>query len=145
MLPPHAFGKPPRQLDIPPTGIVSLSSLRNHARVLLIFAPAPEDPQLQIQLRRLHENAPAAAARDLVAIAVPCKSPSPTQAMLTDDAAEAARRHFNVAPMDFTVILLGKDGGEKLRSSKPLAFDKLRDTIDAVPMHQQSMRFHPQP
>lgn len=122
------------------TGIVSLASLRDRARPLLIFARKPNDPQLQIQLRRLHDNAAAVSDRDIVVIAIPFESPAPTPAMLTDSDAQAARRRFNIAPADFAVILIGKDGGEKLRSTKPLTMDKLRDTIDAMPMRQQEMR-----
>jgi hypothetical protein len=126
-----------------PTGIVTLPELVNIARPLLIFAPSPNDPQLQIQLRRLHDNAQALSARNIVVIAIPYNSPSPTSAQLTDSAAQSARRRFNIAPTDFAVILIGKDGGEKLRSSKPLTLDKLIDTIDAMPMRQQEM--HPDP
>jgi hypothetical protein len=128
-----------------PTGIVTLSELRNIARPLLIFAPSPDDPQLQIQLRRLHDNAPALSARNIVVIAIPYNSPSPTSAQLTDTAAQSARRRFNIAPTDFSVILIGKDGGEKLRATEPLTLDKLRDTIDAMPMRQQEMRTPPNP
>lgn len=128
-----------------PTGVVSLATLRDHARPLLIFAPNPNDPQLQIQLRRLRDNAPAIANLNIVVIAVPYNSPSPTQAMFTDSGAEAARRRFNVAPADFAVILIGKDGGEKLRSTKPLSVEKLRDVLDAMPTRQQEIRSHPQP
>lgn len=123
-----------------PTGIVSLPSLRGQARPLLIFARKPDSPQLQIQLRRLHGNAAAVAERDIVPIAVPYQSPSTTAAMLTGDDAQAARRRFNVAPGDFAVILIGKDGVEKLRSSRPVSVDKLRDIIDAMPARQKEMR-----
>ena len=128
-----------------PTGIVTLTELRNTSRPLLIFAPTPDDPQLQIQLRRLHENVAALADRNIVVIAIPYNSPSPTSAQLTGTAAQSARRRFNIAPSDFTVILIGKDGGEKLRSPKPLTLDKLFDIIDAMPMRQQEMHPHPNP
>jgi hypothetical protein len=126
-----------------PTGIVSLAGLRGLARPLLIFAPNPNDPQLEIQLRRLRDNAPTITELNIVVIAIPYNSPSPTQAMLTGDGAEAARRHFNIPPSDFAVILIGKDGAEKLRSSKPLSIDKLRITINAMPTRQQELRSHP--
>jgi hypothetical protein len=128
------------QTSATPTGIVSLTSLRDTARPLLIFAPTPNDPQLQIQLRRLNQSAAAIANRDIAVIAIPWNSPSPTAATLTDQDALAARRRFHIAPSDFTVILLGKDGGEKLRSSKPLTLDKLTSTIDAMPMRQDELR-----
>jgi hypothetical protein len=128
-----------------PTGIVSLASLVDHARPLLIFAATPNDPQLVIQLRRLQANASAVADRDIAVIAIPWNSPSPTAATLTDADALAARRRFHIAPADFAVILLGKDGGEKLRSSKPLSLDTLRNTIDAMPMRQDELRSRPKP
>jgi hypothetical protein len=122
-----------------PSGIVTLATLRDRARPLLVFASNPDDPQLQIQLRRLRENAASVAERDIVVIALPYESPSPTSAALTVEDAQEVRRRFHVAPADFTVILLGKDGGEKLRAHKPLSIARLNDTIDAMPMRQQEM------
>jgi hypothetical protein len=122
------------------SSIVTLRRLRDTHRPLLIFAPSPTDPQLQIQLRTLRENAAAVAERDVVVIAVPYQSPSPTQATLTDDGATGTRHRFHVAPADFIVILIGKDGGEKLRSGRSLPFETLRETIDAMPMRQEEMR-----
>jgi hypothetical protein len=127
-----------------PTGIVSLAALRDRARPLLLFAPTPNDPALQIQLRRLHDHAADLTARDIVIIAIPFESTSPTHATLTVEAAQSVRHRFHIAPTDFVVILIGKDGGEKLRSTKPLTIDKLNETIDAMPMRQQEMRSHPQ-
>jgi hypothetical protein len=127
------------------THVVSLAGLRGNSRILLIFAPGPNDPQLQIQLRRLNDNAAAVTDRDLVPVAVPYKSPSPTPAAFTDDEALAARRRFQVDPGNFTVILIGKDGGEKLRSGKPLSINQLLDAIDSMPMRKEEMRSPPQP
>ena len=41
---------------------------------------------------------------------------------------------------EFTVILLGKDGGEKLRTQKLLTANKLFALIDAMPMRRQEMQ-----
>ena len=139
-LPLTALAAPPRQqTQAAPTGIVSLAALRGRARPLLIFAPNPNDPQFEIQRRRLGANAPVLDDLNVVVIAIPYDSPSPTRAMLTDDGAQAARRRFNIPPSGFAVILLGKDGVEQLRSSKPLSIDKLRDTIGASPTRQPEM------
>ncbi len=125
-----------------PSGIVTLASLKDRFRVLLIFAPKPDDPQLEIQLRTLNEHAPAASERDLIPIALPYQSPSPTPTTLSPAEADRLRRSLAIPPADFTVILLGKDGGEKLRSSKPLTIDHLNAIIDAMPMRQDEMRSH---
>jgi len=57
----------------------------------------------------------------------------------------SVRRRFHIRPTDFTVILIGKDGDEKLRSHQPISLDILRSTIDAMPMRQEEMRSPPKP
>ena len=52
----------------------------------------------------------------------------------------ALRRQFHIAPAEFAVVLVGKDGGEKKRWRQPVTFEQLRDTIDAMPMRQDEMR-----
>lgn len=39
----------------------------------------------------------------------------------------------------FAVVLIGKDGGEKLRRSAPLATDELFAVVDAMPMRRAEM------
>ncbi len=123
--------------------MVTLRALKDRARPLLIFAAGPEDPQLEIQLRTLGEHAAEAHDRDLVIIALPYRSPSPTAVKLSQADADFARRQFGVPPGEFAAILLGKDGGAKLRSAKPLSMAKLIETIDAMPMRQGEMRGTP--
>jgi hypothetical protein len=38
---------------------------------------------------------------------------------------------------DFVVVLVGKDGGEKFRTKKPISVLKLDDLVDAMPMRRQ--------
>jgi hypothetical protein len=40
----------------------------------------------------------------------------------------------------FSAVLIGKDGGVKLRQTKPITSALLFATIDAMPMRQQEMR-----
>ena len=47
------------------------------------------------------------------------------------------RLHFKVEPADFLVVLIGKDGGEKLNSPNPVTMDRLRRLIDSMPMRRQ--------
>ena len=124
----------------PASGITTLKDLQDHARPVLIFAPKPDDPQLVIQMRILEEHAAEAHDRDVVGIALPYANPSSSAVQLSPDDAEAARRKFHVNPGDFAAILIGKDGGVKLRSSKPLSMQKLEETIDAMPMRKDEVR-----
>jgi hypothetical protein len=106
-------------------GFVTLAGLRGIACPLLIFAPKPDDPQLEIQLRTLEEHPAETHNLTLVPIGIPYQNPSPTAARLTATDAESLRRRFNVAPADFALILLGKDGIQLLRSTKPLSMHRL--------------------
>ena len=123
-----------------PPNPVTLAQLRDRYRPLLLFAAQPDDPALLAQMTRLKEATAGLAERDVLVIAIPYKDPSSTDVSLSAADALAARRAFHVAPEDFTAILLGKDGGEKLRSKKPISFEKLRDTIDAMPMRKQEKK-----
>ena len=49
-------------------------------------------------------------------------------------------KKYKAAVQGFTFILVGKDGGEKLRSTKPVSLKKLFGTIDAMPMRKQEMK-----
>ncbi len=123
----------------PPSSPTTLAALRDRFRPLLIFAASPDDPGLRAQLTRLHDHAPGLAERDVLVIAIPYNNPSLTEIALTVAEGEAARRRFKVAPNEFTVLLIGKDGDEKLRSQKPVSLQKLRETIDSMPMRKEEM------
>jgi predicted outer membrane lipoprotein len=47
---------------------------------------------------------------------------------------------YKVDASRFAIILVGKDGGEKFRSYKPVACDSIFAIIDAMPMRQAEMR-----
>lgn len=126
-----------------PTCPTTLAQLRDRFRPLLLFAPTPDDPGLRAQLTRLHDDAAGLAERDVLLIALPYNNPSSTDTTLTPADAEAARRRFGIAPTEFIVLLIGKDGGEKLRAHKPISFSKLREAIDRMPMRQQELQRRP--
>ncbi len=53
---------------------------------------------------------------------------------------EAVFKKYKVSAQDFTFVLVGKDGGEKLRSNCPITLQKLYATIDAMPMRKAEMK-----
>jgi hypothetical protein len=128
---------------------VSLASLRDTHRPLLIFTPDTNTAFLT-QIRALSSGAHDLHERDIVAFPLLLHKGEKRQSLdLNFDhaefsiAEEASLRHrFRIAPNSFTVILIGKDGEEKLRSTKPIALEKLRSTIDAMPMRQEEMKQH---
>ncbi len=120
----------------------TLQSLRGRARVVLVFAPSLKDPGVSEQLEEMKAHATEAIDRDLLVVVVPELGPNGPigAATLAPDEAVAARKRLHIAPGEFVVILIGKDGGEKMRSKKPLSFHRLREAIDAMPMRRQEMK-----
>ena len=59
---------------------------------------------------------------------------------LSDQEQVLARQRFQIAPEAFAAILVGKDGGEKLRVFAPVSMDRLNRTIDAMPMRKDEMK-----
>lgn len=128
---------------------VTIASLRDDYRPLLIFSPTDGDPRLTRQTLLKDRHQPGLADRQIILIPMYLNTPYTGGIAMFPDGklgsiskpeADAARRRFHIAPTDFTVILLGKDGGEKLRSHDPIPFATLRDTIDAMPMRQDEMK-----
>ncbi len=123
----------------------SLATARNHQRPLLLFAPYGSDPLLreQLDLLRTHDL----LDRNVIIVPVPVHgiSLSPQNldgsvfAHMKADETGAVRQRFHIAPAEFTVVLLGKDGGEKLRSKTPVTMDRLNRLIDAMPMRQHEI------
>lgn len=53
---------------------------------------------------------------------------------------EAVFKKYKASAQSFTFVLVGKDGGEKLRSNCPVTLQKLYATIDAMPMRKAEMK-----
>jgi hypothetical protein len=135
-------------LALPPAPPQLLASLIDRNRVLLIFAPNQQDERYQQELRLLARHSAELRERDVVIVPNLIDAGAPTSQdtlrqstqLLSPQEQIASRKRYGVPPGEFTVILLGKDGGEKLRSKTPLAMDVLDRTIDAMPMRQDEIR-----
>lgn len=56
---------------------------------------------------------------------------------------QATFKKYKAAAKTFTFILIGKDGGEKLRSTQPVSKEKLYRTVDDMPMRKNEMKHQP--
>ena len=118
---------------------VTLQAMRDHQRALLVFSNG--DNQLaETQLNVAASHADGFRERDLLLVGLTGSNHAVPSALLAaaDDA--AARKRFGIKTGEFTVILIGKDGGEKLRSHRPIPWEKLESTIDGMPMRQDEMQ-----
>ncbi len=102
-------------------------------RVLLVSAAAADDPRLAAQRKIFATIRDGAKERDLTLV----------EAVGGGTRAVALRNKFGIVVDAFRVLLVGKDGGEKLRSDTPLGPDQLFPLIDAMPMRRNEMRRKP--
>lgn len=94
-------------------------------RVLLLAAAQSDEPALLKMSEWLSENVDGVRERDLVVY------------RLKPDDLLAKRWQMSGA---FTLLLIGKDGTEKLRTSHAVDLSVVFDTIDAMPMRRREMR-----
>jgi hypothetical protein len=109
-------------------------------RLLLVFAPSPEDTLYQEQLEHV-SNDDELLERDLVLFHIFfSQSGFAGEMRLSEEDVVQLQEKFKVGSRDFTLILIGKDGTEKQRWDKPVKSESLFALIDDMPMRQQEMR-----
>jgi hypothetical protein len=91
-------------------------------RILLLFAPTTADERLKKQTDQIEANRAGFDERDLLTFIIPEQSP--------------LRAQFHVNNKAYIVILLGKDGTEKLRQESVVDPEKLFRLIDSMPMRR---------
>jgi hypothetical protein len=129
----------------------TLRAMRDCYQPLLVFAPALDNPQLVEQLNELKAHAAELKNRDLLYVPIvpeghnqPIPGSRIPTASLSEDELAATRNHFKVEPAEFLVILIGKDGQEKLHSRTPVSMDQLKPLIDSMPMRKREAKQDPQ-
>ncbi|KQS03787.1 hypothetical protein ASG11_05620 [Sphingomonas sp. Leaf357] len=113
----------------------SIAAMKWERRVLLISAPSAKTAELAAQRRIIARWKDESAARDLSIVEVVAQTVSGA-----NDTAAALRKTYRLPATGFAAILIGKDGGEKLRSAHPIPAIVLERTIDAMPMRQAGKR-----
>ncbi|HEV7301356.1 MAG TPA: DUF4174 domain-containing protein [Tepidisphaeraceae bacterium] len=109
---------------------IDLSTYQWQNRVIVIFAPAATDANAVQQRTSLNADPQAIGDRDLVIVEV-----------IGDRHHTAAvRQQYGVPTSQFTVLLIGKDAGEKLRATEPVEPAAIFRLIDSMPMRQREMR-----
>jgi hypothetical protein len=104
-------------------------------RVLLISAPSHADRALLAQRAVFFGMEQAAVERDLSIVSIAGET-----VIGAADTAAALRRRYRLPDDRFAVVLLGKDGGLKLRAAAPVSAAQLMGVIDAMPMRRAEQR-----
>jgi hypothetical protein len=143
--------RPQGPTDACPKQPNTLRAMRNCYRALVVFAPSLDHPQLIQELNQLKAGADALKSRDVIYVPVvpeghnqPIPMTKVPTARLSEDELAAMRHRFQVETGDFLVVLIGKDGGEKLNSRTPVSMEQLQRLIDSMPRRKQEMTQAPQ-
>ncbi|MEL7099520.1 MAG: DUF4174 domain-containing protein [Pseudomonadota bacterium] len=96
-------------------------------RPVVVFADSPFDPAFTEQMELLRARPEALAERDVVVL-------------VDTDPSEASALRQALRPRGFMMVLIGKDGGVKLRKPSPWDVREISRSIDKMPMRQQEIR-----
>jgi len=109
------------------TAVTDLEQFVWEKRPVIVFADSPNDPNFGLQMEYLTDRSEELAERDVI--------------VLTDtDPAAAGPLREKLRPRGFMLVLIGKDGGVKLRKPFPWDVRELSRTIDKMPMRQREIR-----
>ncbi len=110
-------------------GLMTTTAAAPSPHRLVVVVGQPSDPRATQQHASLEQDAAALRERDVV---------------MQDITPEAARRERPELGVNsrtaFEVLLVGKDGGVKLRRDKPVAASEIIALIDTMPMRRNEMR-----
>lgn len=109
-----------------PAGDSDLSEFLWISRPIVVFADSDADPRYAEQLDRLNQGLDRLAERDVV--------------ILTDtdpDADSPLRRKLR--PRGFMLVIVGKDGGVKLRKPLPWTVREITRSIDKMPEREREI------
>lgn len=115
----------------------TLRKYRDAKRLILVVAQTAEQPDFKNQKALLVPSAAELTERDVVVLELLYDKLPPA------DAAFLARQ-LGGRPA-FAAVLIGKDGGVKAKSLRPIMPPRLFETIDAMPMRREEMRRHATP
>jgi hypothetical protein len=113
----------------------SLSQLTWKNRIALVFGAAGE-VRLERQLAEFTRSDAALADRDMVVVRVTEETAEAVFGSIGNLDAAELRRQADIAPAEFQVVLIGKDGGAKLKSGEFVDSEALFGLIDRMPMRR---------
>lgn len=115
------------ELIIMPAGTQTLEQFMWINRPIVVFADSPADPRYVQQIQFLTDRLGDLDERDVIVLTD------------TDPAAMSPLRE-KLRPRGFMMVLIGKDGGIKLRKPLPWSVREITRTIDKMPIRQQEVR-----
>jgi len=125
-------------------GAAELSDYLWERRPLLLFAPADTDPRLVETLSRIEASRCDFVGRDMVLGQVVTEGNSTLDGHVVDaDDSQRLMDQYAIGENNFSVLLIGKDGGEKLRVNDVPDLRTIYAVIDGMPMGSREMGADP--
>jgi hypothetical protein len=110
-------------------------------RLLFLFAPDSNDRSFQRLQSEIMAQKAEVEDRDLVVFEVLERGPSRMNTIhLEQETVDSIRKRFAMRRSTFRVILIGKDGGMKLKRDSQASLEEIFDLIDSMPMRKNEMR-----
>ena len=120
---------------------LDLSRFQWKNRLLFLCAPNRNHPMFVSLHNSLSAQQAEVDDRDLVIFEILESDPSSINTQsLASDSALSLRKQYNVNPGEFAVLLVGKDGGIKLKRQDEIQLEEIFALIDAMPMRREEMR-----
>lgn len=109
-------------------------------RILIVFAKSEKSANYQKQLQKFEKQREALIERDMIIFSVfDKKIITPEKEISSAASAEHLRQQYNISGSGLSVVLVGKDGGEKLTQHDFIPTEKLFELIDQMPMRRREM------
>lgn len=110
-------------------------------RLLFLFAPDSSHPSFKHIHSQIIDQKSEIDDRDMVIFSVLEQGPSQMDTTVIDrQSADSIRERFAVPPNDFRLILIGKDGGIKLKREDQVDLTEVFELIDSMPMRRNEMQ-----
>jgi hypothetical protein len=110
-------------------------------RILLVFAPTPDDVRYEEQVQEIEAERDGADDRDILLFGIFEEGPSfAADRAISSEESARARARFDVSDTEFGLRLVDKDGTEILRSSEPLTADDVFRAVDITDLRWREAR-----
>ena len=128
--------------DQPCTGEeISLESFQWENRILVLFAHNSDDESYQTQMDKFSSLEDEIRDRDLVIFSIFDNECSTMNGdVISESSSHSIREKLSPAESGYSIFLIGKDGGVKLKQDEVLEPAELFRVIDRMPMRQREMR-----
>jgi hypothetical protein len=120
---------------------MDLTQFKWKNRLLFLFAPDRSHPFYKHLDRQIIDQKSEVEDRDLLIFSILLQGPSQMNTTAIDrEEADLIRDRFMIPPKEFSLILIGKDGGIKLKRNDQVDLIEVFELIDSMPMRKDEMR-----